>query len=281
MRYVTATTEQEALTVLKGGDVRVVAGGTDLFPALNDQAVLPPALDISALAAFNGITRTASGWRIGAATPWRDIIRADLPAMFHGLQAAAREVGSVQIQARGTIGGNICNASPAADGVPPLLTLDAGVDLISENGCRQVPLSDFLLGVRQTDLRPGELLRSIVIPDLPDHCLSGFEKLGARRYLVISIAMVSALVVPDGCGGFSDARIAVGACSAVARRLTRLEELVVSAQRAEFLEEIYSGHFTALSPIGDVRASGAYRMRVSETLVRRMLTGFLKEGACG
>lgn len=281
MRYVTAADEQEALTFLQDGNVRVVAGGTDLFPAMGDHGVMPPVLDVTGLEAFRGITRTASGWRIGATTTWREIIQADLPSMFHGLQAAAREVGSVQIQARGTIGGNICNASPAADGVPPLLTLDAEVELISANGLRRMPLADFILGVRKTDLRPGELLQSVLIPDLPAHALSGFAKLGTRRYLVISIAMASVLVVPDGCGGFSDARISVGACSPVATRLAQLEEMVVTVQRAEILEEIDSGHFTSLSPIGDMRATGSYRMRAAETLVRRILTGFLKEGARG
>jgi len=115
-----------ALALLEGGGV-LLAGGTDVYPALRDGA--PPAamIDLTGVAALRGISRDGRGWRIGAATTWTDVIRADLPPSFDGLKLAAREVGSVQIQNAGTVAGNICNASPAADGVPALLTLEAAI----------------------------------------------------------------------------------------------------------------------------------------------------------
>ena len=142
---------------------------------------------------------------------------APLPGGFDALKAAAREVGSVQIQNRGTVAGNLCNASPAADSVPPLLALDAGVELTSPRGARLMPLADFILGNRRPS-GADEILTAILVPRTIDGP-SAFLKLGARRYLVISIAMVAAALERDGDGAIAEARIAVGSCSAVAQRL--------------------------------------------------------------
>ena len=151
--------------------------------------------------------------RIGATTTWSDIASADLPPAFDALKAAARDVGAVQIQNRGTIAGNVCNASPAADGVPPLLILDAEVELASRRGTRRLALDAFISGARSTLLAPDEVMTAVVTPLPAPTMRSAFFKLGARRYLVISIVIVAvALDVVEGI--VRDARIAVGACSA-------------------------------------------------------------------
>lgn len=219
MGYSAPATLPEALKRLADGDVKVVAGCTDFLPMLGDGQAPPKVLDVSSLPELRGISRTDRGWSIGAATTWTELIRADLPCAFDGLKAAAREVGSIQIQNAGTIVGNLCNASPAADGVPPLLTLDATLELQSVDGRRFVALADFITGVREVDLRPNELVSAIHIPAIPRRAGSCFVKLGSRRYLVISIAMVSALVSLDSAGRIETARVAVGSCSAVAQRL--------------------------------------------------------------
>src|SRR5439155_3336986 len=128
---------------------------------------------------LRGISKDSGHYRIGAATTWSDIIRAKLPPAFEALKQAAREVGSVQIQNRATIGGNLCNASPAADGVPPLLALDAEVELISTQPTRRLPLSEFIRGNRRTALRPDEILAAIIIPqqEVPGTATSTFLKL--------------------------------------------------------------------------------------------------------
>ena len=131
----------EALAFLADGPAVVLAGGTDVFPALGDRPAPDRVLDVTAVGAMKGIAREGGEWRIGACVTWRELLGADLPAQFDGLKAAGRQVGSVQIQTTGTIAGNICNASPAADGVPVLLTLDASVVLASASGVRTVPLS--------------------------------------------------------------------------------------------------------------------------------------------
>ena len=131
------------------------------------------------------------GLRIAACTTWSEIRDAALPPACDALRAAAAEVGGRQIQNAGTIGGNLCNASPAADGVPPLLALDAAVELASAAGTRRLPLAAFLLGPRRTDRRPGEILTAVLLPEAALAGRSVFLKLGARRHLVISIAMVA------------------------------------------------------------------------------------------
>jgi CO/xanthine dehydrogenase FAD-binding subunit len=196
-----------------------------------------------------------------------------LPPCFDGLRAAARQVGSVQVQNSGTLGGNLCNASPAADGVPPLLTLDASVELTSTAGSRVLTLDEFLIGYRQTALRPDELLTAVLVPRGTEDARSEFLKLGLRRYLVISVVMVAAGIVVGQNGRVAEARIAVGACSPVAQRLRSLETDLVDRFVDEDLgESATADHLSVLSPIDDVRGTAAYRLEAALALVRRALT---------
>ena len=193
-------------------------------------------------------------------------------AMEEAFGAAAREVGSIQIQNVATVAGNLCNASPAADGVPPLLTLDARVELSSAEGARTMPLSDFITGNRRTERRVDELLTAILIPALADNAASAFLKLGAREYLVISIVSVAALLAVDDGGRIAEARIAVGACSEVPCRLPALEESLLGLPATSETEfTITDGHLAPLSPIDDIRASAAYRLEAVKDLIARAL----------
>ncbi|SEP76754.1 FAD binding domain-containing protein [Thalassovita taeanensis] len=265
----------DALEIARTGGVTITAGCTDLFPATQAQALRGPVLDVTGIAGMRGITQSATGWRIGAATTWTDILRADLPGAFDGLRAAAREVGSVQIQNAGTIGGNLCNASPAADGVPALLTLDAEVELCSTAGTRRMALDTFLTGPRQTLLAPGELLTAVLLP--PVAGTGGFLKLGARRYLVISIAMVAARLEIEA-GHIRHAALAVGACSAVARRLPAQEAALTGAPVARAASRIDASVLQPdLSPITDIRADATYRAHSATVLMRRLVVGICQE----
>ena len=274
MGYLVAASLSEALGALGQGNAAVVAGGTDWFPAMGTKTVKGDLVDITRIPGLRGITREDAGWRIGGATTWTDVIRADLPPAFDGLKAAAREVGSIQIQNAGTIAGNLCNASPAADGVPPLLTLGADVELASTAGTRRMALSDFLQGPRKTARQHGEVLTALLIPDLPDGAQGAFLKLGARHYLVISIAMVAAVVTVKK-GMISGAAVAVGSCSATAQRLPALEADLTGRSAADVLAAgpsfITSAHLAPLSPIADVRGSADYRMEAAATLCARTL----------
>jgi CO/xanthine dehydrogenase FAD-binding subunit len=264
----------EALQNLAQG-ARALAGATDLLPAAGELGLEGAFVDVSRLEALRGISRDANCIRIGGATTWSEIARADLPPAFRALQAAAREIGAVQIQSRGTLAGNLCNASPAADGVPPLLILDAVVELASRLGVRRLPLRDFLLGSRKTVLAPDELMTAVICPAPPENLRSAFVKLGARRYLVISIAMVAvALEIADGA--VRDARIAVGACSATAMRLPAAEARLLDASAdASLADRLRAENFAALTPIDDVRATKEYRVAAALELTRRAIKSCL------
>jgi len=263
---------EEALDAVARGGGRLLSGGTDVFPALDGPRLDEAVIDLSRIDSLRGIATAADRIRIGARTTWTDLLKAPLPRGFDGLKAAAREVGSVQIQNVGTIGGNLCNASPAADGIPPLLTLDAVVELASPRGRRTLPLESFLTGYRRTARGADEILVAVVVPRTFARARSAFLKLGARRYLVISIAMVAVALDVDGAGRVAGARVAVGACSAVAQRLRALEADLLGARAdASLGEAAQAAHLDGLSPIDDVRASAAYRRDAALTLVRRAL----------
>src|SRR5271169_184981 len=261
----------DALGLLAEGDARVMAGATDIFPGAGESPLQGNYVDVTNIAALRGVRLQGESVRIGATTTWSEIVAADLPPAFDALKVAARDVGAVQIQNRGTIAGNLCNASPAADGVPPLLILDAEVELASRRGTRRLALDVFVNGARSTLLAPGEVMTAIVTPLPASTMRSAFFKLGARRYLVISIVMVAvALDVVEGI--VRDARIAIGACSVVAQRMREAERLLIGAPASPDLgDAMEAGDLEALSPIDDVRATAAYRRAAALSLVRRGL----------
>src|SRR4051794_18425844 len=204
----------DAMRLLAAGGWQVLAGGTDVYPAHVGRPLQRPLLDIGGTASLRGIRRPSGGWSIGAATTWTDVLRADLPPLFDALKAAAREVGGAQIQNTGTVAGNLCNASPAADGTPVLMALDAQVVLQGAAGERRVAATDFVVGTRRTACAPGELVVAIDVPARSGRARSAFLKLGGRRYLTISITMVAVVLDDDGAGTVAHAAVAVGSCAA-------------------------------------------------------------------
>jgi CO/xanthine dehydrogenase FAD-binding subunit len=270
--YLRPRTLDEAVQSLGQHSAQILAGGTDFYPALGEKQPTGTLLDIPALKEIKGVATERDSYRIGGLTTWSEIVAAPLPRCFDALKSAAREIGGIQIQNRGTIAGNLCNASPAADSVPPLLALDAEVELVSSRGIRRIPLSGFILGNRRTARAPDEILTSVIVPRGIEDAASVFLKLGARQYLVISIAMVAAVVSLDEDRRIRDARIAVGSCSARAQRLGELEAALVGWPVGSGLDAIaLPEHLAALSPIDDVRATAAYRSEAALTLVRRAL----------
>ena len=266
------------MALLAAGEAQILSGGTDFYPALGDRVVRGAVVDVSGLGELRGMSSEAGYFRIGGLTTWTEIIRTPLPRCFDALKSAAREVGGVQIQNRGTVAGNLCNASPAADGVPPLLALDAEVELVSKIGVRRLPLADFIVGSRKTQRKADELLTAVLVPRALENAASTFVKLGARRYLVISISMV-AVVVKLSDWRILEARVAVGSCSAVARRLRVLEaELVGASVRDGLGRVVRPEHLAPLSPIDDVRATAEYRMDASLRLVQRALNSCVEYG---
>ena len=284
MTYFRPANLEEAVKALAETRGVVFSGGTDFFPARVDRPITETVIDISRVRELKGISFEADRILIGGRTTWSEIASVALPRGFDGLKSAAREIGGIQIQNFGTVAGNLCNASPAADSVPPLLTLDAEVRLASASGTRTLPLGDFILGNRKTARRADEILTSVAVPRRLGDAASSFLKLGARRYLVISIVMVAVTILNDKWNGdvnderngqgscVAEARVAVGSCSAQARRLTRLEASLVGAAARPGLGKLATADYLdALSPIDDVRGTAAYRRDASITLVQRAI----------
>lgn len=278
--YLRPTRLVDALEALSSPTERpwvILAGGTDVYPARVGRPLDDDVLDVSGLEEMRAIARADGAWRIPALATWTDLRRHDgLPAAFDGLRAAAGAVGGVQIQNRGTVCGNLCNASPAADGLPNLVALDARVELASASGRREVPVADFMTGNRRTVRRPDELVTAVLVPEPAPGARAAFVKLGSRAYLVISIVSVAVVASVGADGLVATARIVVGACSEVPRRLEAAEAAVMGrAPTADFAAAIGPDDLDGLDPIDDVRGSAAYRRDAALTLVRRAVAEVL------
>ncbi len=260
----------EAVTVLNGQKLKIAAGCTDLFPATQKEFLGDDILDISDIKSLKGIVIENQFRKIGAMTTWSDLERAHLPPCYEMLKQCSKQVGSVQIQNSGTIGGNLCNASPAADGVPCLLSLNASIELSSAGHARTLKLENFINGSRDTEIKDNEILTSILIPLKKEKGVSAFTKLGARKYLVISIAMVACRLEVEN-NIITDVAITIGSCSAVAKRLNTLEKILIGKSiNSDLINEIYQFKYNDfISPIDDIRGTGTYRNEAAKVLVKK------------
>lgn len=267
--YLRPTDLPEALAALAARPRSVLAGGTDHYPARVLHTPDEDILDITALPGLRAIEARDGYWRIPALATWTDLAEARLPPLFDGLAEAARRIGGPQVQNRATLCGNLCNASPAADGIPNLLALDATVELAGAGGARRMPVAAFVTGNRRTARRADELVLGVRIPAPALPARASFRKLGARAYLVISIVMVAAVAEFGADGRIRAARIAVGACGPVARRLPALEAALVGHPPAP--DRVRPEHLAPLTPIDDLRGSAAYRRAATLELLRRAI----------
>ena len=260
----------EALDSLSREKLTIAAGCTDLLPSTQQDNLGDNILDISGIKSLRNIDFENGFRRIGSGVTWTDIVENNnLPNCYDMLKECSLQIGSQQIQNLGTIGGNLCNASPAADGVPCLLSLDASIELLSVNGKRVLKLEDFIKGSRKTELQNNEILSAILIPKEAEIGRSSFLKLGARKYLVISIAMIACKLNLEK-DIISDIAISVGSCSAVAKRIKSLENLLIGKSIKDELTTIILNYDyeNYLSPINDIRGTNTYRLKASKVLVK-------------
>lgn len=277
----------EALDALAAAEGRptVVAGGTEFHPdrAPHDGWGRPmprDVLDIRDVAGLGRIERRDGRTRIGALVTWAEVAAADLPPVLGALKAAADLVGDVQVRGRGTLVGNLCNASPVADGIPPLLIVDATVEAASRRGERSIPLADFVLGKGRTALWPDEIATAVTVRDGPAGCRTAFAKRGSTSWRVVSMAMVAGLVRTGSDGRIAEARFAVGACTPVACRLPALEDDLVGREPGPDLAALVSPpHLAPLAAIDDARATAAERTAAVGDLLRDVLGVLCGTGA--
>ncbi len=269
------TSLREAYALLASGARTPIAGGTDLMVRITGQIGEPPArlLDISRLQALEGITLEGQALVLGARTTYKEIrrnvfCRTRLPALVE----AAATVGAAQIQNRGTLGGNIANASPAGDTLPVLLATDAEIVLGSAHGERIVPAAEFFPAYRRTALTEEELILRVRIP-LPSGREVRFRKVGTRRAQAISKVVMAVSWRSHGpAGGWSDVRVALGSVAATPVRAAATER-VLEGQRPtpEVADRAAETLAAELHPIDDIRSTADYRRTVAARILHRIL----------
>jgi xanthine dehydrogenase FAD-binding subunit len=270
-------TLSEALNTLheRSDRVKLIAGGTDAIIQLKDRTLRTKELiDISRLGELRYILRDGSTIRIGALSTYSDIIESPmLNQSSRILVNASKMIGSLQIQNRATIGGNLANASPAGDTIPPLYALAATVTVQNHKGTRYIPIDRFFLDYRKIDLRPDELITEISFEEVERPFDATFHKLGLREGHYISLANVAVWVqwAPEGTK-ISDIRVALGAVAPVVIRARKCEEFL----RSQGLDEdtIWQAGQTASSqssPITDIRGSAEYRRAAIPSLLYKAM----------
>lgn len=274
--YVRPQTLDDLLAGLRQADNEgaVLAGGTDLHVKIRAGAACPRVVfDISNLAPLRSIDDQGDQLRIGAAVSMTEIIAsATLQRKAPALVAAACQMSSRQIRNRATLGGNIVTASPAADGIPPLLAADATLVLLGSAGRREVTLAEFLTGPGKTTLAQNEVLAEVLIPAEAPGCRSHFVKVGRRKAQAISIINLAGRMAIGQDGSVRDIRIALGAVAPTAMRARRAEAaLLGNLPSAGNLAEAAALAAAECRPISDIRASASGRRLLVEAWTLRLL----------
>ena len=284
-RFRKPSTLDEALEMLAAEpETQPIAGGTNLIVDARAGTRKPEiVLDLGHLSELRGIEASNDGIRIGATTTITDLLESEAIATHAGaLHAACRSFANPLIRNRATIGGNLCYASPATDTAPPLLVLEAEVELASRDGVRRVPMQDYIAGVRRTVRRPEELLTAVHLPAPVPGGSSVFRKVALRKADAITVVSAAVFLERAEDGRCARLRIALGAVAPTPIRATAAEDaLLDSPPTPEAIDEAARRAADATSCIDDARATAAYRSHVSETLVRRLLTDLVSNEESG
>lgn len=271
--YLAPSTVDEAIRALEqaGPSAAPFAGGTDVLPQLRAGREFSTIVDLKRIDELMRVERTDDGWLIGAGVPaYRIGDHDDLRLAFPGLVEAVELIGSTQIQGRATIGGNVCNASPAADTVPALLVNDATCLLAGPDGRREIPLSALIDGPGSTTLGPAEILTAVRLPAPGEHVSDAAMRFIPRTEMDIAVANVAVRI------GLEDARcvvatVAIGAVGPRAVRVPDAEQALVDATEPTeaVLQVVADACRAAARPLTDKRGTEAYRIHVIGVLASR------------
>jgi len=276
VRFQRITHEQELLDALSRSETAIICGGTDLLIKMRAGAVRPQTLlDVTHLDSMHGISLHEEGLDIGAATPEAELLRSSIVAEHAPLLTSAlRSLGSVQIRNRGSLGGNLVNASPAADSAVPLLLYNAQLQIVEQGAERWIPVEDFITGPGRTALPSGAFVRTVRLPLGSGSLRTFYHKVGRRNALTIAIASVGVLAdIADN--RISELRVAAGSVAPTPLRLRAVEDaLTGAALDATSIEQARALACENVHPISDVRASADYRVRVVGDLLVRALASF-------
>lgn len=272
--FLRAETLDDLCRLLAETGGRVIAGGTDVLVQMqHDRFPASCLVDATRIAALRFVEADGPRVHIGALTTYADVLTSSLlreaaPALIQ----AAEKVGAPQTRARGTLGGNIANASPAGDTLPPLLALDAQVRLVRQGGDRTLSLRDVLIGPGKTCLAPGEVIHSVSFERPPEPWGMVYLKLGNRNGMSIAVASVAVLLALNPDGTIAQARIALGSVAPTAVRSPQVETTLTGQMPTpQLFQDAARAVQGDIAPISDVRAAAEYRRLAAQRLVARAL----------
>jgi len=274
MRYEAPETAERAATLLAGeaGEARILAGGTDLLVQMRSDIVDPTLIvDIKRIAETRKMSEDKSGWRIGAAVTGAELKEHPrLKQVWPGVVEAANLIGSTQVQGRATLGGNLCNGSPAADSVPALIAAGAIARIVGPSGVREAPVEAIPVGPGKTSLAKGEIIASFFLPPRPPRSADAYQRFTPRTEMDIAVVGVGVNLTLDGNGTCTAARVALGAVAPTVLLVKEAADALIGSRLEEAaLEKLAQAASDACRPIDDKRGTKEYRIKVAGVLAKR------------
>jgi CO/xanthine dehydrogenase FAD-binding subunit len=274
LKYEAPNSLKAAVALLAGaaGPARVLAGGTDVIVQMETDLIEPQLLvDIKKIPEVRQITVEDGGFRIGAAVPGMEIMNhAALCKAWPGVVDGVKLIGSIQVRGRASIGGNLCNASPAADSVPALIAAAAVARIIGPNGIREVPVEQIPVGPGKTSLAKGEIIVSFFLPPRPPHSGDAYQRFTPRTEMDIAVVGVGISLALDGGGTCTTARVALGAVAPTALLVKEAADALIGTRVDDAaLERLAKAASAACRPIDDKRGTKEYRIKVAGVLAKR------------
>jgi carbon-monoxide dehydrogenase medium subunit len=274
VRYEAPETLQAAVALLAAatGPARILAGGTDVIVQLETDLIEPSLIvDIKKISELRQIAAENGGFRIGAAVPGMEIMgHAALCKAWPGVLDGVKLIGSIQVRGRASIGGNLCNGSPAADSVPPLIAAGAIARVVGSKGTREVPVEQIPTGPGKTSLGKDEIIVSFLLPSRPPHSGDAYQRFTPRTEMDIAVVGVGVNLTLDGSGTCTAARVALGAVApTVLLSKECADALIGSKVDAAALDKLAAAASAACKPIDDKRGTKEYRIKVAGVLARR------------
>lgn len=261
------------LLAAEDGVTRILAGGTDVLVQMHGDAIEPALLvDIKGIDEVHAFARENGGWRIGAAVTGKEMMEnAAFGADWPGVMDGVRLIGSIQVRGRATIAGNLCNASPAADSVPPMIAAGALATIVGPKGRRTVPVADIAVGPGKTSLGKGEVIASFFLPERPARSGGAYLRFTPRTEMDIAVVGVAVNLTLDDGGTCSDARVCLGAVAARALVVAEAAQAIVGTTVGDApVEALARAASAACRPINDKRGTIEFRTEVAAELARRV-----------
>ena len=277
LRYEAPDTLDAAVALLSAetGFTRILAGGTDVLVQLHMDAIDPALfVDIKKIPELRAIEKDGGGYRIGATATGMELVNhADFAKTWPGVIDGVKLIGSIQIKGRATVGGNVCNASPAADSVPAMIAAGAVATILGPNGRREVPVEDICVGPGKTSLAKGEIVVSFALPERPPHSGDAYLRFTPRTEMDIAVVGVGVNLTLDGSGSCIAARVCLGAVAATPLLVPEAADALIGTKIDEAaLDNLAAAASAAAKPIDDKRGTKDFRIKVVGVLARRAAT---------